>query len=354
MIWRKGSEGILVGAKNAILINPPIYDTQYWPRWSQPHGLLKVSTWLRNHNYENIRLLDCLATNAKRKVSYRKRNIIQRDNMRRQVMEFGWPLSKLEMELERHVNGDLFYPEEIWITSIMTYWWESTRDVILTVKRVFGERSPRILIGGIYPTLYPEHAEKNMASLMENVVIVPGEICAEAANSWTDLSLYSDPVYETKPSYAIITGSRGCPFNCAYCAQLKLNNGNRRVRHRPASDVADEIEAKYKDFGIREIAFYEDNLLFNREEFYGRLDEIQQRDLKLRFYAPEGIEPRLIERDLLTRMREAGFKKIHLALETIDDEIARSWNRRQATIEKFDRAVEIAKECGFRSGAEEA
>jgi radical SAM superfamily enzyme YgiQ (UPF0313 family) len=52
-------------------------------------------------------------------------------------------------------------------------------------------------------------------------------------------------------------------------------------------------------------------------------------------------------------MRSAGFEKIHLALETIDNSISRSWNRRQATIEKFDRAVEIAKACGYRVGSQD-
>ncbi len=353
MIWRGEGKSLLIGAKSALLINPPIYDTQYWARWSQPHGLLKVATWLRNNGYENLRLLDCLATNEKRKVSFRHRQVIDRGNVQRQLNEYGWPLGKLKLELKKHANGDLFRPDEIWITSIMTYWWESTRDVIDQIQEVFPENTPRILVGGIYPTLHPSHAEENLSRGNDQIVIVPGEICAEAANSWTDLSLYRDPVYETYPKYAIITGSRGCPFNCGYCAQLKLNNGNRQVRHRSAVDVANEIEAKYKDHGIREIAFYEDNLLFNREEFFERLDEIQRRGLKLEFYAPEGIEPRLIEKELLTKMRQAGFQKIHLALETIDNEIARSWNRRQATIEKFDKAVEIARECGFKSGAEE-
>jgi hypothetical protein len=48
MIWRGEGKNLLIGAKRALLINPPIYDTQYWAHWSQPHGLLKVATWLRN------------------------------------------------------------------------------------------------------------------------------------------------------------------------------------------------------------------------------------------------------------------------------------------------------------------
>jgi len=47
MIIKDDPDRLLVGARKALLIPPPIYDTQYWPHWSQPHGLLKVATWLR-------------------------------------------------------------------------------------------------------------------------------------------------------------------------------------------------------------------------------------------------------------------------------------------------------------------
>ena len=51
-------------------------------------------------------------------------------------------------------------PDEIWISSIMTYWWESTRDVIEVCRQVFPKAVFRV--GGIYPTLIPEHAIKNL------------------------------------------------------------------------------------------------------------------------------------------------------------------------------------------------
>ena len=36
MIVKDDVSKILVGGKKALLINPPIYDTQYWAYWSQP------------------------------------------------------------------------------------------------------------------------------------------------------------------------------------------------------------------------------------------------------------------------------------------------------------------------------
>ena len=348
----------LVTGRKALLINPPIYDTQYWPRWSQPHGLLKIATWLRKcHGYTHLRLLDCLATDKRRRVEFHRRpgklGLIERDNITKYVWQYGWPLEKLQQELQRHAKRELFYPDEVWITSIMTYWWESTRDVVRLVREVFKNALPRIYVGGIYPTLYPEHANARLNEIDDDVIVVEGEICAEAANSLTDLSLYRDEVYKKQPAYAIITGSRGCPFNCAYCAQSKLNDGNRRVRHRQADDIVEELVQKQRDFGIHEIAFYEDNLFFDRNALLNRLNAIEARKLKFSIHVPEGIEPRLIEPELLNKMRAVGLRKIYLALETIDDSISRAWNRRQATVESFDKAVDIAQACGFHIGGQD-
>lgn len=358
MIIRDDVSKVLIGGRKALLINPPIYDTQYWAHWAQPHGLLKVATWLKNKGYTDIRLIDCLATDEKRQVPFQTLDKIRRGNVTKVVRAYGTPLDDLRRHLMSHNNGETFKPDEIWITSIMTYWWKSTHDVIKVIREVFGKSCPRILVGGIYPTLYPEHADRKLrldTDLRdEELVIVDGEIDREAANAWTDLSLYKDdPIYSAQPRYAIITGSRGCPFDCAYCAQLTLNHGSRKVSHRTPDDIADEIEQKQKDFGVSEFAFYEDNLLFNRDEFLGRLEAIRRRGLKITIYAPEGIEPRLVEFELMSQMRAAGFQKVHLALETIDNDIARKWNRRQATIEKFDNAVDVLKQVGFRVGSQD-
>jgi hypothetical protein len=75
------------------------------------------------------------------------------------------------------------------------------------------------------------------------------------------------------------------------------------MRYRSPDDVADELYEKYDRYNVREIAFYEDNLLFNKEDFFARLDAIEARKLKFSIYAPEGIEPRLLETNLLKRMR---------------------------------------------------
>src|SRR5207253_8407984 len=51
------------GTRRALLINPPVYDAQYWARWSQPAGLLRIATLLKQRGYA-IDFVDCMETDA--------------------------------------------------------------------------------------------------------------------------------------------------------------------------------------------------------------------------------------------------------------------------------------------------
>src|SRR5207247_6841067 len=64
------------GAMKALLVQPPIYDTQYYAEWSMPSGLLKVWTWLRKLGYD-IRLVDCLYPDAQGAVRQSIRKVVQ-------------------------------------------------------------------------------------------------------------------------------------------------------------------------------------------------------------------------------------------------------------------------------------
>jgi radical SAM superfamily enzyme YgiQ (UPF0313 family) len=320
--------------KRALLINPPVYDAQYWARWSQPAGLLRIATLLKEKGYI-IDFIDSMETDAKGFVPKMRRKseglpiVKQRDNMRKIIYHFGMSIE----ELANQMNA-MEAPDEIWITSIMTYWWESTRDVVTLAKQIFPKAT--ILVGGIYPTLAPEHAQAHL----EADIIFKGEI-KEASQIPTDLTLY-----KKTPTYAILATSRGCPWDCVYCAARELNGG-AKVRTRTVQHVLDEIKDKYFNQGIRQFGFYEDNALINKEHFMEVMDAIIASKLRLKLYAPEGFETRLLDRELLLLMKRAGFEKIHLPLETVRTDINRQWNRRHASTESFEKALEAAIQAGF-------
>src|SRR5438309_7280892 len=76
--------------KKALLISPPVYDTQYWERWSMPHGLLKVATYLKKSGFET-RLIDCLVCpDGQKKLKMKKKELVRLGTKeRRSAQGFG-------------------------------------------------------------------------------------------------------------------------------------------------------------------------------------------------------------------------------------------------------------------------
>jgi radical SAM superfamily enzyme YgiQ (UPF0313 family) len=329
------------GFRRTLLLNPPVYDAQYWARWSQPAGLLRLGTYLKQCGHA-VDLIDCMETDERGFVPKSRRffdgrpHSVQRDDVTKPIYHFGlrWP------EVERRLL-QVPEPDEVWITSIMTYWWESTRDAVSLVRQVFPRA--RVIVGGIYPTLAPDHAAERLRA---DAVFV-GELSA-ASELPADLSLYEKP-----PSYSIITTSRGCPWECHYCSARALNGGSNKMRARDPEDVLAEIEFKHREFGIRRFGFYEDNALALRGHLQQILELIIERGLKLELYAPEGFETRLLTVDLLRTMRQAGFEKVHLPFEALRWETNLGWNRRHASTASFERALSAAIEAGFKPRTEE-
>lgn len=363
--------------KKALLINPPVYDTQYWERWSLPHGLLKVATYLKQNGYET-RLIDCLLPDEKGNLRKKLREMVEIGTVKRSaikidkgrlngnqrlVYSFGKDVEELEKDFRQGLLFDNEYietPDEVWITSIMTYWWESTRDVIALVKKYFPK--VKIRVGGIYPTLAPEHARErlglesplvisgdelnlNNKNQMNRDLIVIKEI-PEANDLPLDFDLYST-CQERRPKYTILTTSRGCPRDCEYCAAYVLSG--KKIRSRTVESVIEEMKIKYHNYKIREFCFYEDNLLMSKRNFKELLTRIKDdRELKgIELHSPEGLEIRLVDQDLADLMYQAGFRRIYLPLETIDYNTLHRFSRDFYTYKQFEDAVRMFQKAGF-------
>lgn len=349
--------------KTAILIAPPVYDTQYWGQWSQPYGLLRIASLLKKHAYKRVELFDFMEIHEGEKIHQHRINPgevfsvigepkrpiqphhITKPNDPNTLNLYHYHYGMSWKEFDEWLAGKGFNteraPDEIWISAVMTYWWEPVRDLIARLRWKLGNK-PVILLGGIYPTLAPEHAAK----FTKPDIVVAGEV-SEANDLWTELSLY-----EKAPAYAIITPSRGCPFNCAYCAQKTINDGRKVVECRKVDDIYAEMRDKWERYGIRDFAFYADFLLWQPEtNFIPLLEKIAAtKDVKFRIYAPEGLDVKILSRSqkLLDLLKAAHLQKIYLPCESIDDRYLNTLNRSHVHLEDFVKAARMCEKAGFR------
>jgi radical SAM superfamily enzyme YgiQ (UPF0313 family) len=147
--------------------------------------------------------------------------------------------------------------------------------------------------------------------------------------------------------YVTILSSRGCPYRCSYCASSRLFP---KIERRNPLKVADEIGYWVNSLGIKNIAFYDDALLFEPEgHIVPLLEEIQKRGYRVRFYTPNGLFCREISYKVAVLLYKSGFIQPRLGLETVDPDMQRSTGGK-VTNEDFENAVENLIRAGFNPG----
>jgi amino acid adenylation domain-containing protein len=105
-------------------------------------------------------------------------------------------------------------------------------------------------------------------------------------------------------------GSRGCPFNCAYCHRI----WPKKHIFRSAENLFEEVKFYY-DMGIRRFDLIDDIFNFNKENSTKFFQSIIKNKLDVQIFFPNGLRGDILTREYIDLMVEAGTINIDLALE---------------------------------------
>jgi hypothetical protein len=323
-----------------LCIHPWIYDFAAYNLWIEPLGLLTVAAALRAAGHD-VALLDCLdrhhpdapAPHADRD-AYGCGQFLKTElpkppalaHVPRRWGRYGLPVEVFEADLRAQPR-----PDAVLVTSTMTYWYPGPFEAIRRVKA----RWPNVpvALGGIYATLCTAHAKAHSGA--DAVLPGPGERAAlewvgtvvprharegeHPALSRAENASVPFPAHDLRrpQGYVAVLTAQGCPFHCPYCAVGQLCEGGWHPR--PAAQVVDEIAWCVGTLGAKDVAFYDDALLYAPEQhIWPILEGIRRRNLPVRLHAPNGLHARYIDRPLADQMRRAGFVTVRLGLESAD------------------------------------
>jgi len=341
----------------ALLINPPIYDFSAYDVWLKPLGLLYLSNILKNYNFE-VLLLDCLDRSYFEYIPTKEdgtgkypTEVVSKPEVLKDV-----PLNYKRYGVEKKFIKDFLSQNKdanyVLITSSMTYWYYGVKEIVEIVKETLPKS--KIFLGGNYPVLLPNHANKlfsqkvdviftknQIYELLKYLGLPKPEIYKEFKNfPPPDYSLYK------KVWYVVLRFSYGCFYNCDYCASKAIIE---KYMQKDVDNLLNEIELLYQTTKSQNFVFYDD-ALFNHTNVNLIKDlfkKILKLNFSLKFFTPNGINPKFIDKDLALLMKELNFIDPRLSLETISDETHNKVDKK-IKIKDFETGLENLISAGYK------
>jgi len=348
-------------AISILLINPWITDFAAYNLWAEPLGLLYVASILREAGAE-VQFIDCLS-------STRKKNPSQKENgcskYPRRVIEKPSALRSIERQYAVYGKDDGEFiselksvgkPDAVVMTSHMTYWYPGVSRTIRFIRSVLGPRVP-IILGGIYVKLCEQHARIHSGAdvvftdhSLRTLPILIEDVTGKTLNSHPSFYTFSDfphPLHELRRGFnffSVLT-RRGCPFKCSYCASPLLSPD---FASRSKESVLREIEKYTTLLNTKQIAFYDDALLFSsKQHIEPLLERIIEQGRGLSFHLPNGVHVGLMTDKIALLFFQSGVKTIRLGLETASRELQEKTGRK-TTNRDYAKAVSSLRNAGYQ------
>lgn len=141
---------------------------------------------------------------------------------------------------------------------------------------------------------------------------------------------------------ASIMTSRGCNFNCSYCAATRFFGKWRGIS---AEKVLQEIDYLIKTYKVDEIQFEDDNMIFDRERAIKIFTELKKYNISFCF--PNGIIINNIDKELLKIMKEAGCYSVTYGIEVGNKRIMHKIIKKPLNYEKIKEKIDETKKQGI-------
>ncbi len=145
----------------------------------------------------------------------------------------------------------------------------------------------------------------------------------------------------SKSKLTSIISSRGCPFNCSYCACTKF--AKRRFRPRSPENIVNEL-LLIEEQGYTELNFVDDNFTLNPKRTIKICELIKKEKIDINWHTDGRVDQ--TSQNMLNWMRKTGCKSLWFGFETANQRILDLYNKR-TKVTQFNEAIRKSRKANI-------
>jgi len=145
-----------------------------------------------------------------------------------------------------------------------------------------------------------------------------------------------------------VFASRGCPFNCNFCVARNVYYGIPNWRPRDAQNIIDEMKYLKDKYPEMEGVFFNEEVHNGSDNFILRLCKNIINN-KLDYLHYEAMcDVRLLNKESIYAMKQAGYYKIRIGIESVSRNILKGINK-DINIDELEEKLNMSKKNGLKT-----
>lgn len=141
--------------------------------------------------------------------------------------------------------------------------------------------------------------------------------------------------------FTTMSSSRGCSFNCAYCACSEF--AHRQWRPRSPESIAAEL-ALVADQGYTEVSFVDDNFTLNSKRIIRLCELIKKEHIDINWHTDGRADQ--TSQNMLSWMHAAGCKSLWFGFESVNQRILDLYNKKARAVD-YESAIRRSRKAGI-------
>lgn len=137
--------------------------------------------------------------------------------------------------------------------------------------------------------------------------------------------------------------SRGCPFNCCFCASHSVHG--KRVRWNSLERIEHDLREVVRDYNVNAVEVWDDNFFVDKEKAIRLMALFKELHLFVDF--SNSLPVYQIDDTIASMLKEGGIEVVSLAIESGNPRVLREIIHKPLKLEMVPKAIEILRKYDF-------